>query len=485
LVKFLRDAPRWLFLAAVVYAPWDYGCTTALGVVRLNWILGVAVSLWIVGALCRRIFGKAEGLGDEVPVAGPEDNGRSRTPRMLWAISILLLVFGWWMVANAKAIYDSDYYLFVGVTRLVPWAPGSVDQAVSYAWMIRTTTLIGTIWLVADIFRDPKWLLRLWTTLGATGGSIAFLGLIQKASGAPMIFWKAVDRPVKTFFATFYYHGNAGAFLNLTLPLTIGLAVRSFTRPGRPIVRAFWLVLALVSVVAVVANTSRMGQVLGAAIVISLTVGFGPTLFGAARRRRFEWRMPLVGGVIILGALLVMIKTSQLDRSLQRWERISETVPRDARWLATEAALRALPEASWFGFGPGTFHIVFPYFTGGLDSRIRGEWIHLHEDYLETLIEWGWFGSALWAGLFFGGIAVATHRRISARSQTWSPRQRLLLPLVLVGLASVLLHALVDFPLQIASIQLYVATYLGICWGSFQWSELEVKGRREMAASTP
>ncbi len=122
-MKFLRDAPRWLLLVALAYAPWDYGGTTERGVVRLNWILGLAVSLWFIGWIGRRIFAQ--------PSAELGDNGPSRAPRILWAVSILLLLVGWWMVANAKAIYDSDYYLFVGVTRLLPWAPGSVDQAVS------------------------------------------------------------------------------------------------------------------------------------------------------------------------------------------------------------------------------------------------------------------------------------------------------------------------------------------------------------------
>jgi len=170
-----------------------------------------------------------------------------------------------------------------------------------------------------------------------------------------------------------------------------------------------------------------------------------------------------------VAALWAITQTSHLDFSLRRWEKFQSTWGSDARWLVDEVAITSLPEAGPLGFGPGVFSVVFPYFNH-LDQRANGNWLFLHNDYLQTLMEWGWVGGLLWAALFFGGMAVGI-RSLTTKGQSrgWYPRQRLLLPVSLIALGGVALHAAVDFPLQIASIQLYVITYLGICWGSANW----------------
>jgi hypothetical protein len=223
-------------------------------------------------------------------------------------------------------------------------------------------------------------------------------------------------------------------------------------------------------------------------------------------------------------------QATHLDQPIHRWEMLGEQVSDDARWSASRLATSALSDAGVFGFGPGTFRVVFPAYNRAANNLLGGTFRFLHEDYLQTGMEWGWLGSALWALLLFGGMANAVlclrrqtafrrgqrsasgpegptprwdirgQRRspesaslatasssageqrlspsrrlegargsVSESTQEWSWRRRLILPLTVVALAGVALHAAVDFPLQIASIQLYVATYLGLCWASVMW----------------
>lgn len=447
-------------MGTLIFAPWAYGGTTPESIVGINWLLGSALILRGIGWF----------LPSDERTAGVSGPGRRwRPPRLLAIATVGILIWGWWMVFNAKAIYDSPYSVFVLLAHFAPGMPGSIDYAISAAWMVRATLLLGVIWFATELSRDPRWLLRLWWTLALAGGSIATLGLLQKATGAEMIFWQSAPIPrMRTFFATYYYHANAGAYINLVLPIAIALALRGSVRRSAPFKRALSLVLCVLLVVASLANTSRGSQAVAALLVVSLPICLRDILF--SHGRRMEKKTLLLAAGMIAFTILAIAGASHLDQSLGRWHELQSRLEGDHRWLASRAGLRAVGDAGWVGFGPGTFRAVFPHYSAGFPGGTRWVWRFLHEDYLQTLMEWGWAGATLWALLFFGSfwVAVRTLRR-RAEAMTLSGRQRLFLTGVVLALGGVALHALVDFPLQIASLQLYVATYMGICWGSGGW----------------
>jgi O-antigen ligase len=458
-----RNASRWLFLGALVYAPWAYGCTTVRTIRGLNWILTAVLGLWGLAEASRQILSvirRRRGRRRRRPDS--QQLTTTNSTAAPWALIVpaaLLLLLGWWMTLNARWIYDSDFLLFVTRPGLIGVGPASVDYMNSMAWMIRATLLLSVMFLATILSRDPVWLIRLWWTIALTGGSIALLGLAQKATGAAMIFWESVESPLPTFFATYYAHGNAGAYLNLVFPFSAALALRGFLRNASHVGRAVALVTCLLVMVAIVSNTSRGGQAIGLMLMFGLIVCFRDLIF--SRARGVEKKTLLVAVAVVGFAVLAIAGVSRLDRSLGRWQRFEQSVSNDGRWLASQAAFRAIADAGSLGFGPGAFRVVFPYYTNGLGSGVGGVWRFLHQDYLQTLIEWGWIGSAAWASLFFGSIWTGIR---TLRDRELSGRQRLFLTASVLAVAGVSLHALVDFPLQIASLQLYVATYVGVCW---------------------
>lgn len=435
-------------LTTIVLAPWLYGGTTAWSIELINGLLGLALGLWVISLLLDRRW----------PLV----------PRGLAIIAVIILAQGWWLVLNAHAFYDSTFRWFTPVKSLWPSGAGSADFVLSFAWMLRATALLGVCLLAAELGQRPEWLVRLWYALALSGGAIAFLGLIEKGTGAEMIFWQRAvtdNKEIYPFFATYYYHANAGAFLNLLLPPIAGLATWVTARRGPSWVRAVCLTTLLLVVAAIVSNTSRMAQAVAGGLVL---VMLGAIARPAARFvARVEKRTLVAGGLVLVLTIFAIAQASHLDQPLKRWNALSGQIAESSRWTAYQVALSGVGDAGCFGFGPGTFRTVYPHYQQMSGNQPEGTWRFLHDDYLQTLLEWGWLGSVAIAALFFGGIGVAL--RNYCRRKDWSTRQLILLPCVVLALVGVALHALVDFPLQILSIQIIVATYVGVCWGASNW----------------
>jgi O-antigen ligase len=307
---------------------------------------------------------------------------------------------------------------------------------------------------------ESAWRDRLWRTMAITGVSIVIYGVAQRALNFPSIFWPA-ETGGRTFFGSFHYHGNAGAFLNLIWPILLMLLARSFREQKAHLERALWSMALFLTLAGCLVNISRAA----AAITVVLGVIGGIWLLPQARARRAPAPFALGRFLIILVVLgifvaaLVAITSHSLTAA--RWAQLSAQLNGgNQRLLADGACLRMLPEAGWFGFGPGTFSAVFPFHTSYLGYKIWGYWIYAHEDYLQTVIEYGRAGAALWAAYFLGGMLIALVRAFGSKSTT----SRLGYAACFLALGGIAVHAFVDFPLQVPSIQLYVAVYLAVAW---------------------
>src|SRR5258707_1256972 len=129
----------------------------------------------------------------------------------------------------------------------------------------------------------------------------------------------------------------------------------------------------------------------------------------------------------------------------------------DGRFMLYGAIVRyIIPASGWWGFGAGTFHLIFPFFTNNLGTRLQGYWEYAHEDYLQTLVEWGFCGATAWF-IFFGQTVARATWTLGRRYRRWSGNTRRFAIASLLALETILVHATVDFPMQIASLQLYTA----------------------------
>jgi hypothetical protein len=442
--------PRWLLLATLFYAPWAYGCTEDWAINGLINLMFYTVVLWLLGCAVSRKW----------PLVN----------LLCLACVLFILALGWFSTLNAQFRCDRDTLEFTPIASLWKAGPGTCDQILSMPIMFRITGLLGILCFVIDLSRLPLWRKRLWWTVAATGVSIVLFGLSERFSNAQRMFWDPVPDGKwqwPCFFAAYYYHANAGAYINLILPVVAGMVIIAFRKDQASWEKTVWVPALFVCIAGAFVNVSKAAMVLAALLL--LTIGIWQYREWRRRHASFSQKKLLIlSGLAALGLLAIV--SAGWVMTAARWQLMvaNDLTTNNDRLLAEGVCLRMIPDAGCWGFGPGTFSHIFPHYTGDVAEKIAGFWKYAHEDYLQTTIEWGWIGALVIGIVFFGGIVTAY--RNSKKKAGLASEDRILLFTTFIALVVVALHSLVDFPLQIASLQLYVAVYLGLAWGSGQWS---------------
>ena len=378
---FPLTAAHWFLLGNVVTAAWVYGGTREW----VTWLLLSNTALFILGTpprlrLSRNPLPAALGMG-------------------------FLLLQGWFMTWNANRQFINAAQVFVDRQQPSPSWPGFMDAPLVLPSMLLTTGLLGAFCIARDMTSNRVWRQRLWITLAGTGGSIVVLGLAQRLLDAPSIFWDLEQNLGWTFFGLFRYHANAGSFINLVLPLIVGLAVTAFFREGAGMSCVFRTLAALITAAAGFVNVSRAANALCAVLLAGMSLCIALTAPRSSVLSRPWIRWSLAAGMLGLAGVLAI--SFGMEKSLMRWEMVSWQILRgDAgRTEAYEIMTRsAIPVAGPWGFGPETFEQMFNIHRTQIGSNLEGRWDKAHSDALQIPMDCGWAGASAWSLLLIGGL---------------------------------------------------------------------------------
>jgi len=279
---------------------------------------------------------------------------------------------------------------------------------------------------------------------------------------------------------TFVNPNHAAGYLEMILPLALAYTLRG--RFG-PLTKVFLGYASLVIFVGIAVTLSRAGWVATALIVTALTVWL-------VRKRVYRWQGWLMAGALVVLAAGFFFKAN-LPRN--RYERLNLAAStEDYRFQLWPPAYRLWRDHFWFGAGPNLFDYRFRQYRP-TDARLQGRPDRVHNDYLNTFVDWGFVGGALvfsaWAAFF--AELFRQRKRIEPSpddAEFWSSNRPAFVLGGTLGLVAILLHSWVDFNMHIPANAIVVVTLLALVSGNIPGSDsirqLAVRPRRVLLVMT-
>jgi O-antigen ligase len=279
--------------------------------------------------------------------------------------------------------------------------------------------------MASSLSRDPAIgrLLRKW--LFVFGVTLSVLSVIQNFTSGGRVFW-AFDAPSPDgVYGPFVSRNQYAAFIELLLPIACVRALAG------EISRWPYLVITAGLFSCVVASASRTGLVLAAGEVIAI----GAILL--FRRAVSPSRLAKAFAPLLLLAALFAAAVGPETV----WERLREHDPYSSRRDMTVASVAMLRDRPLKGFGLGTWPTVYPGYATTDDGLFANQ---AHNDWAQAGAEGGAPVLLCFAAFFVWCV------RIGWRSP-WA-----------LGLTFVLLHALVDYPIQRQALGAFFFLFAGV-----------------------
>jgi O-antigen ligase len=290
--------------------------------------------------------------------------------------------------------------------------------------------LILLVLLPQAYYRMNHWRGLLWFLM-SLGFFVSVFGILQHLTFNGKLYWFRVMRYGGFPFGPYVNRNHFAGFAEILIPVALVPLVLGKVRRERLFLVGLF---AVVPIVALLLSASRGGII---SFAVQLVI-----LFSLLLVRRLQSRYMLVGGVLVLCAILAVswIGVRQVLQRFSDYQALD--VSAGKRGSMSHDTWRIFLDHPTMGTGLGTLQMVFPPYESLYDAKVVN---HAHNDYVEALAETGVVGGicCLWF------LAVLFLESVKGLKDLGSSFGAALNLSGLVGCCGLLVHSLVDFNLHI------------------------------------